>query len=357
MNNENDEPFFYDPNLLVVPASPNSTETLDDLDAIIDIAALPMHFDDGFVIENVDPAHDNTSTSNNSENESYTKRGQIRKRKKYNTSPKTRKEKKIELMKYKHTILPGCEHDKCRNKCTQKITENRRIEINKQYWEMNWSERKSYILNTCERFDVKSHKNNENCKRLNSLKLFLYDEFDVRMQVCKPFFLTTLGFKKTNDRVLNVLVSTPKGQITPTSDKRGKHPAINKFKYETLVMDHIESFNPTISHYRREHAPNIRYLPSDVTITFMHQHFIEKFPELDRNYISYEYYRCKVKEKNISFAQLGHEECELCESFNIHEHKTQILPECDVCTIYTTHINKTKKARDLYKKQADMGFD
>lgn len=117
-----------------------------------------MHFDDGFVIENVDPAHDNTSTSNNSENESYTKRGQIRKRK-----------------KYKHTILPGCEHDKCRNKCTQKITENRRIEINKQYWEMNWSERKSYILNTCERFDVKSHKNNENCNRLNSLKLFLYD--------------------------------------------------------------------------------------------------------------------------------------------------------------------------------------
>jgi len=157
--------------------------------------------------------------------------------------------------------------------------------------------------------------------------------------------------------VLNVLVSTPKCQITPTSDKRGKHPAINKFKKETLVMDHIESFNPTISHYRREHAPNIRYLPSDVTITFMHQHFIEKFPELDRNYTSYEYYRCKVKEKNISFAQLGHEECELCESFNIHEHKSQILPECDVCTIYTTHINKTKKARHLYKKQADMGFD
>ncbi|KAL4148233.1 hypothetical protein QTP88_002514 [Uroleucon formosanum] len=122
-------------------------------------------------------------------------------------------------------------------------------------------------------------------------------------------------------------------------------------------MDHIESFNPTISHYRREHAPNVRYLPSDVTISLMHQHFIEKFPESDRNYISYEYYRCKVKEKNISFAQLGHEECELCESFNFHEHKSKILPECDVCTIYTTHINKTKKARDLYKKQANTEFD
>ncbi|KAL4148234.1 hypothetical protein QTP88_002515 [Uroleucon formosanum] len=58
MNEENDESFFYDPNLLVVPASPNLTETLDDFDELIDIATLSMHFDDGFVIENVDPAHD-----------------------------------------------------------------------------------------------------------------------------------------------------------------------------------------------------------------------------------------------------------------------------------------------------------
>lgn len=56
------------------------TETLDDLDELIDIASLPMHFVDGFMIENVNPAHDGTLTSNNSENESYTKSSQIRKR-------------------------------------------------------------------------------------------------------------------------------------------------------------------------------------------------------------------------------------------------------------------------------------
>lgn len=123
-------------------------------------------------------------------------------------------------------------------------------------------------------------------------------------------------------------------------------------------MEHIESFNPTISHYRREHAPNVRYLPSDVTITFMHQHFIENFPESDRNYISYDYYRRKVKEKNISFAQLGHEECELCESFNIHEHnRNNISPECDLCKTYTTHKDKSNRARDLYKEQTKKEFD
>lgn len=38
---------------------------------------------------------------------------------------------------------------------------------------------------------------------------------------------------------------------------------------------------------------NICYLPNDdVTITFMHQHFITKFPESDCNYISHKYYQC-----------------------------------------------------------------
>lgn len=74
----------------------DSTGALDEFDELIDIATL--HFDDGFVIENIDPNHENTSTSNNSENQSYTKCGQIRKRKKYNSSPKTRIEKKTEFL-------------------------------------------------------------------------------------------------------------------------------------------------------------------------------------------------------------------------------------------------------------------
>jgi len=37
----------------------------------------------------------------------------------------------------------------------------------------------------------------------------------------------------------------------------------------------------------------------------------------------------------------------------IYEHKSQILLECDECTIYTTLMNKVKKARNLYQKQAN----
>jgi len=116
---------------------------------------------------------------------------------------------------------------------------------------------------------------------------------------------------------------------------------MNKYKHLDLVTNHIESFNPTISHYRREHSPNVRYLPSDVTITFMHQDFLEKYTEPEF-FISYPYYRDQVKRKNISFTRLGHEECEVCESLKIHEHsKDRLIPDCVVYATYLTHIKKS----------------
>lgn len=56
-------------------------------------------------------------------------------------------------------------------------------------------------------------------------------------------------------------------------------------------------FNPTISEYsisyRREHTPNIRYLVSDITVTIMHQFFLENHPELQYT-ISYNFYRNQI---------------------------------------------------------------
>lgn len=81
------------------------------------------------------------------------------------------------------------------------------------------------------------------------------------MSVCKVFFLTTLGFAKNNDSVLqNALSGVASGSITPKPDGRGKAKSTNKVNREFL-RSHIESFNPTISQYRREYAPNQRCLP------------------------------------------------------------------------------------------------
>jgi hypothetical protein len=133
--------------------------------------------------------------------------------------------------------------------------------------------------------------------RKNSLKLYVNDDRGIKIQVCKPFFLTTLGFKKTNDRVLDTLRHYFNDQLEAFDDFRGIK-STKKYLYKHLIDDHIESFNPTISHYRREHALNIRYLPSDITVTLMHQLFLEKYPEPQYT-ISYDYYRNQIYKKKI----------------------------------------------------------
>lgn len=92
--------------------------------------------------------------------------------------------------------------------------------------------------------------------------------------------------------------------LAPPEDQRGRQAAVNKLDVKT-IDNHIESFNPCVSHYRWEHAPNRRYLPSDITIRMMHSDYVHK-----GNTCSYETYRKIVKVKKISFAKLGEEECE-----------------------------------------------
>ncbi|KAK9736201.1 hypothetical protein QE152_g12718 [Popillia japonica] len=211
---------------------------------------------------------------------------------------------------------------------------------------MQWIERRHVILSSCDKLDVKRRrgKNSDSERRSLSIRYYLKDASDIRHEVSKSF--TTLGFKKTNDRFVHyTLTSTPTGALTPPSDRRGKQPSVNKGPNEKIIQ-HIESFHLMISHYRREHAPNVRYLPGDINIALMHSDFLDKSPEF-KGRVSYDLYD---KEQHISFAQLGHEECEKCEQFTLHGHKQENLdPTCDICEQWNIHNELVTEARSAYK--------
>ena len=135
---------------------------------------------------------------------------------------------------------------------------------------------------------------------------FLSDQEDNEHTVCKIFFLRTLGY--TSDKVITVTLKNCKeGAITPSSDKSGKHIPANKIPQENqeVIINHIKSFNPSVSHYRREHAPNRLYLTPELTIKFLFDDFKERHPEIK---VSYDRYKKKVARMNISFAKLGEKE-------------------------------------------------
>ena len=99
-----------------------------------------------------------------------------------------------------------------------------------------------------------------NVQRNFSRLYFLSDQQDNEHAVCKIFFLQLLGY--ISDKVIIVALKNCKeGAITPSSDKRGKHIPANKIHQENqeVIINHIKFFNPSVSHYRREHAPNRLY--------------------------------------------------------------------------------------------------
>ena len=60
------------------------------------------------------------------------------------------------------------------------------------------------------------------------------------------------------------------GSIIPKEDTRGQY--VRDVKNESKVMEHISSYNPSPSHFRRKHAPNRLYLASDLTIVAILQY-------------------------------------------------------------------------------------
>nr|CAI5840752.1 unnamed protein product [Callosobruchus analis] len=211
-----------------------------------------------------------------------TKEGAVRKRKS-KTSAEDKTQAKRQQVLLDRYVRPGC-GALCKISCIKKINQERRVVLNEHFWRMDWALQKSFILSHCGNSDVKRR----------------------TIKMCTTFFLTILGYNKKNDGVVfGVFNTTSHQSIIPSIDRRGHHPSTKKF-VKPQIVSHIEPFHPTASHYRREHAPNVRYLPSD-TIAFMHQDFLQKYPIAN---LSYDLYRKVLNETNVHFTKLVHEQCE-----------------------------------------------
>ena len=241
----------------------------------------------------------------------------------------------------KHIFLSPC---KCKQKkCGANMTEEERKAIHKIYWEQDYSERRRWIASHVEEIRIKKryvevqknttetdHEDEENVsacnsdenkefKRQKTLVYKLPKSDGKQLSVCKIMFLRTLGFKDGNDKPL---VTAIKSSVLgfDSGDKRGRHAPKHKLSPEELqfIQDHIRSYNPCISHYRREHAPNRYYLPPELTVVEMHADYEDECKKNEIRSVTYQRYTKEISEMNISFAKTGDERCEVCEEHNMH---------------------------------------
>lgn len=289
--------------------------------------------------------------SENEIDQNLTKKGTKRKRRRYKSSLGTRKNRKIEKQKSVHKVFQPC-GENCRKKCRQSFTEEERFAINESFWNLNYIARRVFIMNSTVTKPIQRRRGSEDSTRQNTFEYYLKTATS-RVQVCKTFFLTTLGFSKNNNTVVQSVLS--QNNHSPKPDGRGRHA---KRKIERAVIHtHVESFHPCVSHYRREHAPNKRYLPSDITIQSMYKDFTEKHSKFK---CSYDLYRSIVSEMKISFTKLGHEECESCEFFRLHDtnhSKENLVNDCGDCIKWKCHIDKANAARQKYREDGKIAND
>ncbi|XP_063056355.1 uncharacterized protein LOC134450441 isoform X2 [Engraulis encrasicolus] len=243
--------------------------------------------------------------------------------------------------------------EKCRRLCSKKIPEGRRREIWSEYWDMPYGDRRYYMFNSVSQVQ-KARASVGPSRRSRSFIYRLKDANNIPQQVCKMFFLSTLGYHPSNDRLVVSVMSSPTKDgtqaLTPPIDRRGRHEAANKLDLD-LLNAHIESCHP-VTQYQRRHTPCRRYLPSDVSVKLMYADYIDK-----GNKCSYETYRKAVKNMNIGFAKVGEEECESCVLQDQHlrvDHQVEASEKsCHQCETWQQHKTESEEIGLYYMFDAD----
>lgn len=221
--------------------------------------------------------------------------------------------------------------------CRHKFSLARIHEIWESFYCMSFDARRQWV------YSFVSRKIREGKRPLYTFHL--PDEDNNRVVVCCKLFNRTIGYHDKNNMVQSMMPNTTPGALAPKLDGRGraKDPkAINR----DAVKRHILSIPGGISHYRRAHAPNVRYVPPELSYQSMYDLYKESpIYQEDKAACCYEIYRQVCHELNISNAKLGHEECEACE----------LLKEQPASL--RKHKRKVKRVRKEYRRDSERQTD
>jgi hypothetical protein len=252
----------------------------------------------------------------------------------------------------KHPMLQRSCDGKCKRQCLQ-FSDQDRLAIWEQYWNLKFQARRSFLNKFVQLGEIKRRKIDTSSAIPSRNETRYYHlpgkENKDLVPVCKRFFLDTLGLR-TDGTITELSKALKKGQLfaSLTGEKRGgKRKEINKI----LLQEHILSYKPTVSHYRRHNSPFTKYLPRELTVREMHSDFKRKYPETQ---CSDESYRKEIKKMKISFNMPRGDKCDEC-LFYLEEKKkytNETLMPDDLKQKFALHKMKSDKALENYKIEA-----
>ncbi|CAH1643294.1 unnamed protein product [Spodoptera littoralis] len=247
---------------------------------------------------------------------------------------------------------PKCSNS-CRQKCTEKFTQNEREIICKHYWSIqDYKLQKEFLL---KRIIIKPVQTTRKSvpidkQRSTSRQYGFYKNKTVFEQVCKNYFMSTLCIS-TGPIETAVKHVDDHGAFTKI-DNRGRQAPANKTPEEQIqdVKDHIESFPVIDSHYCRKKS-NRKYLEPTLSISKMYDLYVQKMKKNNKVPVKFNIYK-KVfgTQYNLAFYHPKKDQCSTCNNYNKDKSNINILNE------YTQHIERKEasyRSKELDKKRSE----
>lgn len=172
-------------------------------------------------------------------------------------------------------IKNGCNAG-CRRKCSSKIDQAERKIIHKQFWSLSDTKKSHFYTTYVKKVPKKrcrTYKGPNSKKKFSFL--YFFELRNVLVQVCKPFFLTTLDVSQTRlyyclDKMVHKETGIPRSPLKGKTSSRLTDP--EKIKE---IKQHIESFPKVESHYCRVSSKR-EYLDARLSIKAMFKLYVEK---------------------------------------------------------------------------------
>ena len=110
-------------------------------------------------------------------------------------------------------------------KSCESFLEADRLNINKHFWSLGYSGRKSFILERVNRHTVQRRSISREVNKKNASLKYAFRRPDGSvLEVCKTFFLGTLGMAPNNHTIITKTFKKIKSDQPTHIDGRGQHP-------------------------------------------------------------------------------------------------------------------------------------
>ncbi|KAE8746712.1 hypothetical protein FOCC_FOCC006575 [Frankliniella occidentalis] len=200
----------------------------------------------------------------------------------------------------------------CRMKCIERLIEEGRKEIFKEYWALNdFDKRVNYIVNHVFEDPKKTSRPRTGTRNRTCTLRYELEQNNCRVVVCKKCFLATLD---ENDgfvaRALDNKKKSYSGVTAP--DRRGRKPSARKTVQNVLesIRSHIDSFPHYESHYGRSQSEK-KYLGADLSVSSMYSLYVKE----NRPKTSLSVYYREFKSTGLKFKPPAVDTCGKCDAY------------------------------------------